>query len=170
MQEALMSRVSGLGERAVRSLVLVISMFLLAGCIPGIFPRTERVDPGVLSDVRGIGKVVAQATTEYTWEGLTTITDIVVLDVGDVTGEQAVPRASDSLVARGWTINIDRLPESMSMDSPAPENAKVYIEGITASESHNAADSKILKMIQDLRTQPNFEGLVVAEAEPYEME
>ncbi|GAA1012769.1 hypothetical protein Aple_014940 [Acrocarpospora pleiomorpha] len=158
------------GEHAVRSLALVGGMFLLAGCIPGIFLRTERVDPGVLSDVRGIGKVVARTTTEYTWEGLTTITDVLVLDVGGVTGKQAVPRASERLVARGWTINIDRLPESVAMDSPEPENALVYIEGIAASESHNAADSKVLKMIQDLRTRPNPDGLVVVEAEPYEME
>ncbi|MEV7007791.1 hypothetical protein [Streptosporangium sp. NPDC051022] len=81
--------------------------FLVAGC--GLFYGTSRVDPAVLDEVRGIGRVLGEATVEGDYGAGAEVTDMLVIDVGGANGQEAADRADALLLEREWTV-VARMP------------------------------------------------------------
>ena len=116
------------GSRIIRETAVFLSACLLASRCGLFKPEALRVDPGVLDDVRSIGKVLAEATTEgVAWERGTEITNRFVIDVGGVNASEALKKASDLLRKREREVVTEKIPEFVQMDSVAREDAHLTI-------------------------------------------
>lgn len=83
------------GTRAI----LVLSL-LASGC--GILPRTITVDEGALESVRSTGHVVLETTYGSTWEGLTQVETLVLMDTTQLSSEAAQAEILKKLIGQGW--------------------------------------------------------------------
>lgn len=94
--------------------ILLTASLLMSGC--GY--TTSQVDPAVLEEVRSVGKVIGESTSEGIWEDTNDIITMFVIDVGGKSGPGSVNRAIDLLGRRGWKILRTNLPTSVTMESP----------------------------------------------------
>ncbi len=100
---------------------MVIALFGMYLLVSGYrsAPETLRVDSAVLGDVRSIGKVLGEATTEDPgWEGgESTVTNIFAIDTGTADIREALEKSSDHLLQRKWVITAQRLPETILLEA-----------------------------------------------------
>lgn len=104
------------GARLVRInfAILLTASLLMSGC--GY--TTWQVDPAVLDEVRSIGRVIGESTSDDIWEDTNDIITTFVIDVGGKSSPESVAKAIDLLGKRGWKILHSNLPTSLTMESP----------------------------------------------------
>ncbi|WP_326825435.1 hypothetical protein [Streptosporangium sp. NBC_01756] len=99
--------------------VVVLGIALLSsGCI--VSPSTSltlRVAPAALDNIRGIGKVQAEASDENENENGRQIENLLVIDVEATSGREALGKAADLLGARKWRVVAENRPTIVSMES-----------------------------------------------------
>lgn len=105
-------------------------LLLLSGCRSELFPREERVDPGVVRDVRSTVRVLAETKAEVTWDGLTLVREVLIIDVGSPDSRQALSKASGLLQERGWSIIDQQLPKSVTMELSQREDVQLSLYGV----------------------------------------
>ncbi|MEV7008186.1 hypothetical protein [Streptosporangium sp. NPDC051022] len=118
-------------RRAARTLttaaILLSVQLLFSGC--GLVSEALRVDPAVLDDVRGIGKVLAEATTETPGQagGPDKMTNTFVIDVGGVNAQDSLKKARGILLAHKWVSAAEEPPGGVRVKSPAWEGAYLNV-------------------------------------------
>lgn len=75
------------------TLVLLATLVFLSAC-SFFFAETSRVERAVVDDVRNIGGIVAETTSEYYWDGVTAVTDVMVADTRVPDSRKALERRS----------------------------------------------------------------------------
>lgn len=155
------NRVEKTGQSSALAKALLCALLLLTGCRSELFPQELRVDPTVISDIRSIGKVLGETTIKDTWDGTTTITEILIIDVGTSDTQQALSKAVNILQKRKWTVSAQRLPESVRMNSSEWKNIRLMIYGMDFFESSGESDPQLKKLIKD--AQAKSEAPVVLE-------
>ncbi|WP_152990361.1 hypothetical protein [Sphaerimonospora mesophila] len=143
------------------TVVLLFVLLLLPGCRSELFPKTLRVGPGIVQEVRSIGKVLLEKTDEDTWDGITTVTEILVIDVGSLRAREALEKAGNLLRERGWVISAQRLPDWVQMESGEWENVLLSIEGLEFYDSTEGLGPKERKAVNDPGGQVMSEGVVI---------
>ncbi|MET9066098.1 hypothetical protein [Streptosporangium sandarakinum] len=93
-------------------LATVLSV-LISGCMVSSSPL--RVPPPALDNVRSIGKVWAETSTENEKDGRRQIENLLIIDVGAASKREALDKASALLVARKWTVSAENRPTIVSM-------------------------------------------------------
>ncbi|MGW0063953.1 hypothetical protein ACWDTT_28960 [Streptosporangium sandarakinum] len=145
--------------------MLLLCVLLISGCGSWVFPGEElRVDPGVIRDIRNIGKVVAEAKVETPWDGTTTVTEVLIIDVGNSNAQRVIEKAVSLLQGIGWKIVDRRLPVEMTSDKW--ENTVLGLEGIDFYRFDELEAPQVEKAIKDARVQAMSEALVVLELHP----
>ncbi|GII85545.1 hypothetical protein Ssi03_35350 [Sphaerisporangium siamense] len=127
------------------------AMLLISGCDPALFQRESRVDSIAVSDVSSIGKVLARTTTEDYGDGLTTINEVLVLDVGSSNAAEALDAASVSLRKLGWRVAIPRPPESVYLESSRWKGVRLFLYGLDFYESWAEPGPQEEKAISEAR-------------------
>ncbi|MBB2911730.1 hypothetical protein FHS43_003003 [Streptosporangium becharense] len=77
----------------------------------------RQADPAAVNDVRKIGEVLGEATSEGTWERVTEVENILVIDVGGDNSKEALGKAKHLLGKRGWREISQRSPKWLIMES-----------------------------------------------------
>ncbi|MFI6509845.1 hypothetical protein ACIBCT_19760 [Streptosporangium sp. NPDC050855] len=147
-------------------MVVLCALLFLSGCRSELFPREERVDPGVVRDVRSIVKVLAETKDEVTWDGLTLVSEVLVIDVGSADSRQALSRASGLLQEHGWSIIDQQLPESVTMESSQREYVRLSLHGMEFVESVGPMDPHEERVLKDARTRGGSKALLFLELSP----
>lgn len=139
-------------------------VFLLVGCRSELFPRESRVDPAALNDVRSVGRVLTQATTDEYYDGTTTIDEFLVIDAGGSSAADALGKASEALRNRGWNVKIARIPESVYLVSSKWKEVRVVILAIDNRKSFDGNPvPEAKKAIDDARALTKSDTLLVAQ-------
>ncbi|MEU7859857.1 hypothetical protein [Nonomuraea sp. NPDC049141] len=117
------------GVRSVLTLILLSSCLLLSGCGSTRF----QVDSRVLDDVRSIGKVVAETTSEGDAGGDIEVTNTQVVHVATTKKGNALDEAVKILARRGWNISADNRPTLVGLDSANQPHAYLAISPFDAA-------------------------------------
>ncbi|MBP2703902.1 hypothetical protein JOL79_08790 [Microbispora sp. RL4-1S] len=149
---------------SVAGLVLLSVSLLVSGC--GILPRTAEVDPGIVSDMRGIGKVLAETKTKSTWRGLTTVSQVAIVDVGGTNTGDALHRATELLRERGWVVVAQGRSDWVVMTSREWGEARLAANSLEFIESTGDLDPAEQKAILQARKSAGSNAPVVLEANP----
>lgn len=124
---------------------------LLAGC-SGLLHRDIQADPAVVSDVRGHVNVVAEAQTEYHYDGDTYITKVLIINV-DASGiKEAIRETATVLKAHGWReVGIYGAPgpESALLELDGPEKTTAGIWGSDFSISAGGPEPQVLQAFSE---------------------
>lgn len=94
-------------------MVLISACLLASGCM--LSPSTLRVSPAALDNVRGIGKMLAETSTENATENGRQIENLLVIDVGATSDREALDKAANLLAARKWAIDGENRPTIVFM-------------------------------------------------------
>lgn len=148
-------------------ILLLYSLSLLLDLHSEFFPRTLRVDPGVVGEMRSIGKVLAEAEEEATWDGETRVAEILVIDVGSSSTEESINKAVSILRLRDWVVNYQN-HDSLSMASSKWGNVDLWIKGIEffKPNPNGAFRSRVKKIIDNVQERHNSEALIVLSLDP----
>ncbi|MEO3796334.1 hypothetical protein ABGB14_39565 [Nonomuraea sp. B10E15] len=159
---------TGLVSAAV-AFALVAS--LATGCRSEFLPSESRVAPELIADLRGTGRVLAATTTEWYWDGLTEITDILVVDVGGSSFREALDRALGILRARGWKAENPPNLWRTHLKSDTWVNVYIAVEPLmsydvaTSDGFNEPLDASNMILFKRLSEQNTSGHLVVLEAE-----
>jgi hypothetical protein len=137
-------RVEGL-RRASRALriaaVLLSACLLVSGCGTRWFPDTLDADPGAISEVRDIGRKMAQTTKGYIYENTAQNMDTFILDVEASSFHEALNIAHRRLRQRGWVLpgRVDEVlnDDAISMESEKWGRTSVRIESLKSFEKYD---------------------------------
>ncbi len=159
-------RVSGHNElwckNFVGGIVFALCLFFtLTACRSELFPRESRVDSGAIRDVRSIGEVLAEATTEEYWDGLTTVIETIVVKVDAGNAEGALEKAGDLLVDRNWSAVAQRFPAWVQMESGKWEKTQISLSSVKFVLESSGVDPEKKKAIAEATAQARPETLVV---------
>ncbi|MFF3437582.1 hypothetical protein [Streptosporangium sp. NPDC002721] len=99
--------------------------------------------------MRSIVKVLAETTTEVTWDGLTLVKEVLIIDVGGPDSQQALKKANVILQEHGWKDIDQQLPKSITMQSSQWENTRLSLYSLEFSESIGPMDPRQQKAIKD---------------------
>ncbi|MEV4177005.1 hypothetical protein [Nonomuraea sp. NPDC049709] len=132
----------------INSLILLVASLFMSGC--GY--TTWQVDPAVLDEVRSIGRVIGESTSDGIWEDTNDIVTTFVIDVGGESGPESVNKAIDLLGRRGWKISHTNLPTSVTMESPKWESDRLVVRPFDPVEVEN--EPEIKEEIKKKRARP----------------
>ncbi|MEV5897906.1 hypothetical protein [Nonomuraea fuscirosea] len=151
-------------------LAFTIVASLVTGCRSWVFPATSRVAPELVADLRGTGRVLAATTTEWSWDGTTDVTDVLVLDVGGSSSRDALDRALGTLRARGWKAEGSPDLWRTRLESDKWDDAYLTVEPLTNYEATKSErldeklDTNNEALLKRLTEQNTRGQLVVLEA------
>ncbi|MEO3861739.1 hypothetical protein [Acrocarpospora sp. B8E8] len=125
----------------------------------------------MIDDIRSLGTIVAEESSEITWDGLTTITNVFVVDVNGSAATPSLNRAMDLLEEYGWESTHDRRPTSVAMLSSRLD-ASIYMEGFDddAVSSPIGLAAKTADLAKKAQAKNSAERFLVIEASPYDVE
>lgn len=133
--------------------VLLAICLMVSGC--GLFHVTLQADPAVIDNVRGIGKVLGETTTEGTWEGTTEIENILVVDVGSTSSKEALNKAFHLLGERGWKVTSQNIPKRVMMESTIWEDVHLSVD-ISNSLDVDSYPEEIRRIIGGMEVNPEL--------------
>ncbi|MEU1878493.1 hypothetical protein ABZ470_14375 [Streptosporangium sp. NPDC020072] len=127
------------------AVVFLGACLLTSGC--GVFSGKTQVDPAVLDEVRGIGKVLGEDTDEGDYGAGIEVTNLLVIDVGGVNGPDASRKARDLLSDRKWVVVREVAPEGVEMRSNAWKGVYLDFQPLYSEERRTYPDgiSKAIK-------------------------
>ncbi|WP_405084025.1 hypothetical protein [Microbispora sp. NBC_01389] len=134
---------------------------VLAGC--WLSPSISRVRPPVVDDVRRIGGIVVDTTSEFSWEGHTTVTNVLVVDTRNTDNRKALETAVALAKGLGWAVDSQRLPDWVSMRSDRWENTQLSLTRIASYQVDEFEDPRLAKVIKRLWKRPGSAGFVILE-------
>lgn len=114
------------------TLVVLGIVILLTSCL-GSVPLILRVPSDALDSVRSIGKTKAESSFESGWGDGTQIFNLLVIDVGTASKQEAFDRAADLLGERRWVTVAENRPTIMAMDSSRWTGVRVVLRPFDAS-------------------------------------
>jgi hypothetical protein len=117
-------------------MLMVLAALCIAGCRSELLPQTLELEPGVVQEVRNIGTVVSDTKDEVSWDGVTKVTESLVIDVGSIPPPRALNKARDLLVERGWTVSAQQLPDWIRMESDSWQNATLALYGMEFTKAN----------------------------------
>ncbi|WP_440086786.1 hypothetical protein [Streptosporangium sp. LJ11] len=74
--------------------------------------------------------MLAETKAEVTWDGLTLVREVLIIDVGSPDSRQALSKASGLLQERGWSIIDQQLPKSVTMELSQREDVQLSLYGV----------------------------------------
>ncbi|MFF0572943.1 hypothetical protein ACFY19_17905 [Streptosporangium saharense] len=118
------------------------------------------MSPDVVSDVGGIGRTLGRTTIQETWDGTTSITEVLIVDVGGSGTEEAFNEAINLLQRRQWVIGDQQAPEWAQMESTKWENVRLSLYGMEFVESSGESEPRLGNMIKEARAQAGSRTLL----------
>lgn len=152
--------------RVSKATVLVSLLILVSACRSELFPRTQHADSDAVGEIRSIGKVLVESDSRNTWDGVTQVAKILVVDIGSPDKEGVVSAASKLLEKRGWAIIRNNEPDSVWMESHKWDKLGIMIKGIGYYDSHDGIDPVEVNAIKAARARSDSQGIVVLEVDP----
>ncbi|MEV7006651.1 hypothetical protein [Streptosporangium sp. NPDC051022] len=108
---------------------LLSADLLVAGCSAAL-----QVNPAALDDVRGIGKVLGEVTTEGIWSNTKEVINKLAIDTGSANSREAINKAGDLLRKRKWVAVSQSTSEFMQMKSTVWDGVYLTIFPFDSSE------------------------------------
>ncbi|KAA9374093.1 hypothetical protein F5972_33275 [Microbispora cellulosiformans] len=140
-------------------MTLLAMLAVLAGC--WFSPSISRVWPPVVDDVRRIGGIVADTTSELSWEGHTTVTNVLVVDTRNTDSRKALEKVVALAKGRGWAVDSQGMSDRVSMRSDRWENTRLSLTRIASYQVDEFEDPRLAKVIRRLWKRPGSAGLVI---------
>ncbi|MEV8635801.1 hypothetical protein AB0395_29505 [Streptosporangium sp. NPDC051023] len=132
-----------------RLLAFSLTLLMVSGCGTRWFPETVKVAPAVVDEASGVGRKIVQTTTGLVYGNSTYNTDILILDVGAPSFQDAVNVAHDRLRLRGWVTS--KKGESvvyMHLKKEGRDNT-LLIESLKSLEEYGVAqEAQVVKAIK----------------------
>lgn len=123
------------GPRTRNALPALCLAAALTACGTQWFPHRLQADPAALAQVREIGRTVRQEQAELAYGGTIQVEDVVVLDLGAATFEEALRLAHDRLRLRGWQ-DAGEGPNLLRMTSPTWKQASLTLSSSWSDGTH----------------------------------
>ncbi|XVQ83313.1 hypothetical protein ACQP2K_31410 [Microbispora siamensis] len=112
------------------------------------------------------GKILAETVTETTWDGLTAVHRVAIVDVGAEDVTSALDRATKHFQARGWVI-VTRTPDlAVVMGSPKWGNARLWLYSLEFIQQIEDLGADVKKAIKKAQTTVEPNVPVYLEADP----
>ncbi|WP_336216964.1 hypothetical protein [Nonomuraea sp. LPB2021202275-12-8] len=105
--------------------------------------------------------MLAEATTEEYWDGLTTVIETIVVKVDAGNAEGALEKAGDLLVDRNWSAVAQRFPAWVQMESGKWEKTQISLSSVKFVLESSGVDPEKKKAIAEATAQARPETLVV---------
>ncbi|MFI6485256.1 hypothetical protein ACIBH1_45610 [Nonomuraea sp. NPDC050663] len=153
--------------RGGRWIGVALAMVLVSAC-SGLWTSTARVDPGLVAELRTLGRVVAETTDEWYYDGEHDISVVLILDGGSAEGD-AFGQVVEALERRGWK---DSGPTGFVSMESAHRPETIYVEPFSSamkpsSDGFNPKlDSANEALFDRLRLERGAAGYVVLKVEP----
>lgn len=170
-----MFSIGGRRSGAAGWFLALFCLFMLMGCRSELFPTTLRVEPGVVSDMRGLGEVLAATQRDPSWDGETQVTEVLIIDVGTPASNAtttnwdamltAESTAIDRLRSRGWLVVGDKDRDATQMESSRWEDTVLSLLPLAFADTDDF-DPQLIEAIKDARARGRSEALVALEASP----
>ncbi|GIH65394.1 hypothetical protein [Microbispora siamensis] len=154
--------------RIILGMALAISALMISSC--GFWQTTTRVDPDLVAEMRTLGRVVADTTSEWYWEGEHDISAILVVDVGATDAGRALDQVVERLRSHGWK------PSTSSVGFVSMESSRwpatIFVEPLHSSNDPSSdgfnpeLDASNARLFTGLRQQKGAGRYVVLTAEP----
>jgi len=154
------------GQRLAAALAFFsVALIIISGCGTWMFPGKEvAVDSGVVAEVKAKGNVVAQTKIPIPWDGTTTTTEVLILNVGVVGSQDAVEKASGLLEGLGWEIVDRRSP--LEMVSKKWDKVVLGVVGVDSYSFDELDAPQVGQAIEEAKKDVKSESLVVIELHP----
>ncbi|MGJ6969979.1 hypothetical protein ACSDR0_49780 [Streptosporangium sp. G11] len=110
--------------------------------------------------------MLAETKAEVTWDGLTLVREVLIIDVGSPDSRQALGKASGLLQKRGWSITDQQLPRWVAMESSQREDVQLSLYGVEFVESVGPMEPHDEKVLKDARTRGGSKALLFLELAP----
>ncbi|GAA3444444.1 hypothetical protein [Planomonospora venezuelensis] len=135
--------------RINRPLAFLLILVMAAGCGVRWISETIDVDPAAISEVRGVGRKVAETTTSLIYEDVTQNISILILDVGASSFQEAANLTHGRLYQHGW-IEKGRGIDSIHMKSARWKKTSLLIKPIESLEGYGVTqDPQVVKALED---------------------
>ncbi|MBP2703905.1 hypothetical protein JOL79_08805 [Microbispora sp. RL4-1S] len=121
--------------------LLLLGALVMGGC--GYIPRRFEVDQVIISDLRETGTVLAETTYKDTWNGVISVTSVLIIDMGATSIDEAFKRAEKALRLRKWTQVAEQLPSWEQMESLRWKNVLLSISSLPFFEDSGGGGSPI---------------------------
>jgi hypothetical protein len=158
----------GMVARIMLGMALAVGGLAISAC--GLWQSTARVDPGLVAEMRTLGRVVANTTSEWYYDGDHDIFAILVIDVGATDADRALDQVVERLELHGWKTSTSSR-HFVSMES-RQWPARIFVEPLPSSGDPSSdglnpeLDASNAKLFDGLRQQKGAGGYVVLTAEP----
>jgi hypothetical protein len=155
--------------RIMLGMALAVSGLMIAAC--GLWQTTRRVDPGLVAEMRTLGRVVAETTSEWYCDGVDDISAILVVDVGATDADRGLDQVVKGLELHGWKTLTSSLDLVSTESSPWP--TRVFVKPLLSSGDPSSdglnpeLDASNAKLFNGLRQQKGAGGYVVLTADPW---
>ncbi|MEV5892839.1 hypothetical protein [Nonomuraea fuscirosea] len=134
MREISMLRLWAIVLATAGSLILLVSCATAVQRVisgQGLLPiETLEVEPDALREVSSIGTVVAQTTMGPLYERTVQVTNILIMDVGASSFEDASAKARTALERRGWVESHASINGHVFMESPEWASTSLTIASV----------------------------------------
>ena len=94
--------------RPSRAIIAIVSLFFLLPLLSGygslLFPETIQASPENISEIRSIGKVVAETEESAHWKNTTQVWNILVINTEAVSIDDAMTTTISRLNGQGWKV------------------------------------------------------------------
>ncbi|MEV0145711.1 MULTISPECIES: hypothetical protein [unclassified Nonomuraea] len=114
--------------------IAVCVLLLLTGC-GSWFQKTIRAEEGALSEVRSVGRVVAQTTEDPVYRDVIQIEDVLVMDVDASAADADMDVARRLLEQRGWDF-IEKVGSRTLMNSTRWKDTSLTIEPFQKDDTY----------------------------------
>lgn len=106
---------------------------------------------------------MVDTTSEFSWEGHTTVTNVLVVDTRNTDNRKALETAVALAKGLGWAVDSQRLPDWVSMRSDRWENTQLSLTRIASYQVDEFEDPRLAKVIKRLWKRPGSAGFVILE-------
>ncbi|GII76480.1 hypothetical protein Sru01_14620 [Sphaerisporangium rufum] len=96
-----------------------------------------------------MGKVVAKLTEENSWDGVTSYSEVLVMDVGSKDPSESLKKATVGLQKNGWKVERARPPETIFLRSKSSEHVTLMMYGIEFFEAERGSDPTLKRLVQE---------------------
>ncbi|WP_156325598.1 hypothetical protein [Nonomuraea sp. SBT364] len=129
----------------------------------GLLPHeTIEVAPEALREVSGIGTIMAQTIVDPIYENTVQVCNILIMDMGASSFEEAAIKARTRLEERGWVLSGKPNYSSISMESPKWEFTRLSIKRVHSITNHGADVGKAVTS-----NAPRSASYVLIDVTPY---
>jgi hypothetical protein len=96
-----------------------------------VFPSELRVEPEVVSELRGVGKILKEVEWKDTWGGVDIFGEVLIVDGQELSGAAAVEDVAKRLRELDWKV-VDRPYGQLVMTAEKWKDVRVTVASVDA--------------------------------------